>query len=152
MTVFISCGAWDSSEPALVDSCLKTLGKRRDAAFVSRKEVWNDCSGNVGGILLLCLAPAWCDLGPGQDKINKKTIQNVIFDNPDWIEYGHSPERKCFICASCSDINNYDKIRKRYTQSCGKPILWRSKEAFEPWITFSCCAVVFRGLFMFSCG
>lgn len=31
--------------------------------------------------LQLCLAPDRCHLGPGQDRIKKKTIQNLIFDN-----------------------------------------------------------------------
>lgn len=90
-------------------------GKKEEMqAFVSSKEDWNDCAGKVGGILQHCLAPDGCHLGPGQDRIKKKTIQNLIFDNSDWIEYGHSPERKSFICASCNDSNN-DKIRKHYT-------------------------------------
>lgn len=38
-----------------------------------------------------------CDLGPGQDRIEKKTIQNLNFDNLDWTEYGHSPNSALFV-------------------------------------------------------
>lgn len=147
MTVSLCCLACGSSESARVVSHWRTLG-RKMWAFVFWREDWNDCAGNVGGILQLCLAPDRCHLGPGQDRIKKKTIQNLIFDNLDWI--WSQLRKKMFIYASCDDSNN-DKMEKPYI------VLFQAyslKVKKGVWAMNNCswCAVVFGGLFMFLCG
>lgn len=86
----------------------------------------------------------------GQAKTELKRKPSRIWFLITRIKYGHSSERKCFIYASCNDSNN-DKIEKPYI------VLFQAyslKVKKGIWAMNNCswCAIVFRGLFMFSCG
>ena len=60
-------------------------------AFVSWKQDWGDCAENVGGFLHVSSGWLLMRFGAGQDRIRKKAVQNLVFDNPDSMGFGHNP-------------------------------------------------------------